>query len=72
VRVALKIKKLFFFLVHIGPWFKLNVSHEYDFDKFYLVENNMSIEISISGLFMISVQVEIYPLNYNNSGKNIV
>lgn len=31
----------------------------YDFTKFYLAEENYSIEVTISGLYMISVQVEI-------------
>ncbi|XP_012536905.1 uncharacterized protein LOC105837006 [Monomorium pharaonis] len=41
----------------IGPWLKKSVNHKYDFTKFHLVDNNMAIQIGISGLYIISVQI---------------
>ncbi|XP_014481760.1 PREDICTED: uncharacterized protein LOC106748074 isoform X2 [Dinoponera quadriceps] len=42
----------------IGPWMKSNrTDMQFSFTKFRLVEDNMSIEVAISGLFMISVQI---------------
>ncbi|XP_011144307.1 uncharacterized protein LOC105186059 isoform X3 [Harpegnathos saltator] len=47
--------------VQIGPWKKNNrTSSHFDFTKFHLVEDNMSIEVTISGLYIISVQIFYY------------
>lgn len=49
-----------FYIVYVGPWIKSNRNNSlYDLSKFYMAEENYSIEIAISGLYMISVQVEI-------------
>ncbi|EFN71513.1 hypothetical protein EAG_13702 [Camponotus floridanus] len=43
---------------YVGPWIKSNKDNgSYDFNKFYLAEENYSIEVTISGLYMISVQI---------------
>lgn len=66
------IEKLFF-LVYIGPWVKREEdNHQYNLSKFHLVEDNMSIQVGISGLYMISVQVQTHPLNYNNTERILV
>ena len=49
---------------------KSNANHQYDFTEFHLVNNNMEIEIGISGLYIISVQVKTWLLDYNNTEKN--
>ncbi|XP_044006449.1 uncharacterized protein LOC122851349 isoform X2 [Aphidius gifuensis] len=41
---------------HIGPWVKRNESG-YGFNKFHLVEDKKSIEVTANGLYMISVQI---------------
>ncbi|XP_029168821.1 uncharacterized protein LOC114938875 isoform X4 [Nylanderia fulva] len=48
--------------VYIGPWIKGNNNIKsnntsYDFTKFYLREDDYSIEINMSGLYIISVQI---------------
>lgn len=44
--------------VYVGPWIKSKKDNgSYDFNKFYLAEENYSIEVTISGLYMISVQI---------------
>ncbi|XP_011164425.1 uncharacterized protein LOC105199159 isoform X2 [Solenopsis invicta] len=50
----------------IGRWMKSNANHQYDFTEFHLVNNNMEIEIGISGLYIISVQI-FYVSNATNS-----
>ncbi|XP_012254648.2 uncharacterized protein LOC105685263 isoform X1 [Athalia rosae] len=42
----------------IGPWVKMtkNTSH-FDLQKFHLVDNKRAIEITMNGLYMISVQI---------------
>ncbi|KAL6424673.1 hypothetical protein ACFW04_009975 [Cataglyphis niger] len=54
--------------VYIGPWIKSSRSNgAYDFTKFYLAEENYSIEVTISGLYMISVQIFYFgkPINHS-------
>ncbi|XP_050461485.1 uncharacterized protein LOC126856731 isoform X4 [Cataglyphis hispanica] len=51
-----------------GPWIKSSRSNgAYDFTKFYLAEENYSIEVTISGLYMISVQIFYFgkPINHS-------
>lgn len=54
--------------VYIGPWIKSSRSNgPYDLNKFYLTEDNYSIEASISGLYMISVQIFYFGKSINHS-----
>ncbi|CAG5083893.1 Protein of unknown function [Cotesia congregata] len=52
--------------VYIGPWVKRNESR-YGFNKFHLVEDKRSIEVTVNGLFMISAQIYYYgePSHYS-------
>ncbi|XP_070149032.1 uncharacterized protein [Polyergus mexicanus] len=54
--------------VYIGPWIKSSRSNgAYDLTKFYLAEENYSIEATISGLYMISVQIFYFGKSINHS-----
>ncbi|XP_012225137.1 uncharacterized protein [Linepithema humile] len=57
----------------IGPWIKSNQSYnfDFDFDKFYLVENNRAIEVSLNGLYMILTQI-FYDGNAINHAYSIL
>ncbi|XP_032669469.1 uncharacterized protein LOC116843281 isoform X2 [Odontomachus brunneus] len=47
--------------VKIGPWKKnIRTNNPFDFTKFHLADNKMSIEVTINGLYMISVQIFYY------------
>ncbi|XP_057333384.1 uncharacterized protein LOC130672705 isoform X2 [Microplitis mediator] len=52
--------------VYIGPWVKQNESR-YGFNKFHLVEDKRSIEVTVNGLFMVSAQIYYYgePSHYS-------
>ncbi|XP_011308251.1 uncharacterized protein [Fopius arisanus] len=45
--------------VYIGPWVKRNETR-YGFNKFHLVEDKRSIEVTANGLYMISAQIYYY------------
>ncbi|CAL1678724.1 unnamed protein product [Lasius platythorax] len=54
--------------VYIGPWIKSNRNNSlYDLSKFHMVEENYAIEIAISGLYMISVQIFYFGKSINHS-----
>ncbi|KAK0157354.1 hypothetical protein PV328_011106 [Microctonus aethiopoides] len=52
--------------VYIGPWVRKNESR-YGFNKFHLVEDKRSIEVTANGLFMISTQIYYFgePTHYS-------
>lgn len=46
-------------LVYIGPWVKSSKNNtQYNLNKFHLVEDKKSIEVTAPGLYMISAQVK--------------
>ncbi|XP_034938564.1 uncharacterized protein [Chelonus insularis] len=52
--------------VYVGPWVKRNESR-YGFNRFHLVEDQRSIEVTVNGLFMVSVQIVYFgkPTHYS-------
>ncbi|XP_072763040.1 uncharacterized protein [Anoplolepis gracilipes] len=52
----------------IGPWMKSwNHASPFDFTKFHMTDGNYSIEVGISGLYMISVQIFYFGNSINHS-----
>ncbi|XP_033345556.1 uncharacterized protein LOC117231317 isoform X1 [Bombus vosnesenskii] len=54
--------------VYIGPWVKSTKNNtQYNLNKFHLVEDKKSIEITATGLYMISAQIFYFgePTNYS-------
>ncbi|CAL7941685.1 unnamed protein product [Xylocopa violacea] len=54
--------------VYIGPWVKSTKNDsQYSLNKFHLVENKKSIEVTLTGLYMISAQIFYFgePTNYS-------
>ncbi|KAG7207754.1 hypothetical protein KM043_009364 [Ampulex compressa] len=54
--------------VYIGPWVKSTKNDsQYSFNKFHLVEDKKSIEVTASGLYMISAQIFYFgePTNFS-------
>lgn len=48
-----------YFSVYIGPWVKsIRNNTQYNLNKFHLVEDKKSIEVTVTGLYMISAQVK--------------
>lgn len=65
--------------VYIGPWIKSSKNNtQYNLNKFHLVEDKKSIEVTATGLYMISAQIFYFgePTNYsywillNSEGKS--
>ncbi|XP_043798431.1 uncharacterized protein LOC122717942 isoform X2 [Apis laboriosa] len=65
--------------VYIGPWIKSTKNNtQYNLNKFHLVEDKKSIEVTATGLYMISAQIFYFgePTNYsywillNSEGKS--
>ncbi|XP_017793441.1 PREDICTED: uncharacterized protein LOC108575211 [Habropoda laboriosa] len=65
--------------VYIGPWVKSTKNDtQYSLNKFHLVEDKKSIEVTVTGLYMISAQIFYFgePTNYsywillNSEGKS--
>ncbi|XP_012339568.1 uncharacterized protein LOC100872840 isoform X2 [Apis florea] len=65
--------------VYIGPWIKsIKNNTQYNLNKFHLVEDKKSIEVTATGLYMISAQIFYFgePTNYsywillNSEGKS--
>ena len=53
---------------YIGPWVKsVKNNTQYNLNKFHLVEDKKSIEVTTTGLYMISVQIFYFgePTNYS-------
>ncbi|XP_072763037.1 uncharacterized protein [Anoplolepis gracilipes] len=51
-----------------GPWMKSwNHASPFDFTKFHMTDGNYSIEVGISGLYMISVQIFYFGNSINHS-----
>ncbi|XP_051157834.1 uncharacterized protein LOC127279487 isoform X2 [Leptopilina boulardi] len=54
--------------VYIGPWVKSTRNESrYNFNKFHLVENEKSIEVTTNGLYMISTQIFYFGESTNYS-----
>ncbi|XP_043470482.1 uncharacterized protein LOC122503828 isoform X2 [Leptopilina heterotoma] len=54
--------------VFIGPWVKSSRNESrYNFNKFHLVENEKSIEVTTNGLYMISTQIFYFGESTNYS-----
>ncbi|XP_012238443.1 uncharacterized protein LOC100744319 isoform X2 [Bombus impatiens] len=54
--------------VYIGPWVKSTKNNtQYNLNKFHLVEDKKSIEVTATGLYMISAQIFYFgePTNYS-------
>nr|XP_034193334.1 uncharacterized protein LOC117610260 isoform X1 [Osmia lignaria]XP_034193335.1 uncharacterized protein LOC117610260 isoform X1 [Osmia lignaria] len=54
--------------VYIGPWVKSTKNNtRYSLNKFHLVEDKKSIEVTVTGLYMISAQIFYFgePTNYS-------
>ncbi|XP_012274793.1 uncharacterized protein LOC105696689 isoform X2 [Orussus abietinus] len=54
--------------VYVGPWTKSSKNESrYNFNKFHLVEDNRSIEVTTSGLYFISTQIFYFggPVHYS-------
>ncbi|XP_076648344.1 uncharacterized protein LOC143356494 isoform X2 [Halictus rubicundus] len=54
--------------VYIGPWVKSNKNNtQFSLNKFHLVEDKKSIEVTTTGLYMISAQIFYFgePTNYS-------
>ncbi|CAK9828613.1 hypothetical protein ANTRET_LOCUS6109 [Anthophora retusa] len=54
--------------VYIGPWVKSTKNDtQYSLNKFHLVEDKKSIEVTVTGLYMISAQIFYFgePTNYS-------
>ncbi|XP_012135223.1 uncharacterized protein LOC100877939 isoform X1 [Megachile rotundata] len=54
--------------VYIGPWVKSTKNNTiYSLNKFHLVEDKKSIEVTVTGLYMISAQIFYFgePTNYS-------
>ncbi|XP_029049782.1 uncharacterized protein LOC114879219 isoform X2 [Osmia bicornis bicornis] len=54
--------------VYIGPWVKSTKNNtQYSLNKFHLVEDKKSIEVTVTGLYMISAQIFYFgePTNYS-------
>ncbi|KOX79075.1 hypothetical protein WN51_10123 [Melipona quadrifasciata] len=65
--------------VYIGPWVKsIKNNTQYNLNKFHLVEDKKSIEVTVTGLYMISAQIFYFGerINYsywillNSEGKS--
>ncbi|CAD1472356.1 unnamed protein product, partial [Heterotrigona itama] len=55
-------------LVYIGPWVKsIRNSTQYNLNKFHLVEDKKSIEVTATGLYMISAQIFYFGERINYS-----
>ncbi|XP_076757913.1 uncharacterized protein LOC143427561 isoform X2 [Xylocopa sonorina] len=54
--------------VYIGPWVKSTKNDsQYSLNKFHLVENKKSIEVTVTGLYMISAQIFYFGESTNYS-----